>query len=490
MQYLLGIDIGTSAVKAALFNTEGSVTAAGVAAYAMYTPQPGWVEQDPNEWWAATAKTVRELIASSGISPGDIAGIGVDGQSWSAVALDGQGDVLCNTPIWMDVRAQKICEDVQVRMGDALFQISKNRFAPSYTTPKILWYQQNTGLYSRIAQVLQSNSWIVYKLTGALTQDISQSYGLHCFDMAKGRYDLETARALGIDLALLPEICACDQVVGMVTAQAAALCGLAEGTPVVAGGLDAAAATLGVGVICPGETQEQGGQAGGMSICTNVCAGDERLILSYHVTPGLWLLQGGSVGGGGVCRWFDREFGLHDFAQLDQEAAAVPPGSERLIFLPYLAGERSPIWNPHAKGVFFGLDYRKTRGHMARAALEGVAFSLRHNLEVAASAGAEASTLHAVGGAVNSRLWTQIKSDVTNHPIHAAQSDHAATLGAAILAGMGTGVFTSYEDAVTKSVRFTQTHKPNVAHKAVYDERYAEYLALYEHLKPMMGGQS
>jgi xylulokinase len=226
---------------------------------------------------------------------------------------------------------------------------------------------------------------------------------------------------------------------------------------------------------------------------------DPRLILGYHVVPGQWLLQGGTTGGGGVMRWFEREFADYErsmqqekrkssLEQLNELGEKVVPGSDGVIFLPYMAGERSPIWNPHAKGVFYGLDFSKTKGHMLRACMEGVALSLRHNLEIAEEAGAKVEVLRAMGGSANSLLWTQIKSDITGKPIVVPSSDTATTLGAAILAGVGVGFYQDYEEAVALTVKETRSHTPNPEHKEVYDQAYKKYLALYESLKELMGG--
>jgi xylulokinase len=333
-----------------------------------------------------------------------------------------------------------------------------------------------------------------------MTSDISQGYGIHCFNMRKGCWDYALRKELGIE-DVLPDIYPCHEVIGRVSHEGALESGLLEGTPVVAGGLDAACATLGVGAIHAGETQEQGGQAGGMSICMDRYAADPRLILGYHVVPGLWLLQGGTTGGGGVMRWLERELGAFErevgrklnvssFELLDELAGKVNPGSDGALFLPYMAGERSPIWSPKARGVWYGLDYSKSKGHMIRSALEGVAFSLRHNLDAAKEAGAHAEVLRSMGGAANSRLWTQIKADVTQKPIVVSHSDHATTLGAAILAGVGVGVFGSFEEAVGLAVKTRRSHAPNEAAKAVYDEAYGRYLELYESLKAFMERQT
>lgn len=498
-QYLLGIDIGTSACKVALFAQNGKVEAAVSESYPVYYPHPGWAEQNPDEWWEAVCSAIWKVISSSGIAADEIAGIGIDGQSWSAIAIDKNGEVLTNTPIWMDTRAQSICERVNAQVGaEKIFELCGNMLQPSYTTAKILWYKENMPeVYAKTYKILQSNSFIAYRLTGAITQDVSQGYGMHCFNMRTGTWDMEMCRALGISENFLPELVPCHQIIGTVTEKAAELTGLKAGTPVAAGGLDAACGTLGAGVIHPGETQEQGGQAGGMSICIDEYAADPRLILGYHVVPGQWLLQGGTTGGGGVMRWLEHEFGDYERSvavekgktslhQYNEEAEQVQAGSDGLVFLPYMAGERSPIWDPNAKGVFYGLDFSKTKGHMIRACMEGVAYSLKHNLDIAEKAGAHVKELLAVGGSANSALWMQIKSDITGKPLAVPFSDTATTLGAALLAGVGVGMYKDFEDAAAQTVKITRRYEPDLNKQEVYEKNYETYLSLYENLKELM----
>ena len=366
-EYLLGIDIGTSACKIAVFAKDGTVKATGTGDYQVYYPHPGWAEQNPEEWWEAVCDAIPRVLVKGNISPEEIKGIGIDGQSWSAIAVDKDGNVLTNTPIWMDTRATDICEEFNEKIGkDKIFELCGNSLQPSYTTAKIIWYQRNLPeVYAKTYKILQSNSYIAYKLTGVMTQDLSQGYGLHCFDMRTGTWNKEMCQEFGFSSELLPEIHACHEVIGEVNEKAAKESGLAEGTPVVAGGLDAACGTLGAGVIHSGETQEQGGQAGGMSICTDQYRADERLILGFHVVPDCWLLQGGTTGGGGVMRWLEREFGAYEREEgkrqgkssldlFNEEAAAVAPGSDGVIFLPYMSGERTPIWDRHLTVSFTG----------------------------------------------------------------------------------------------------------------------------------------
>jgi len=486
--YLLGIDIGTSACKVAIFEKSGAVVAQSNQPYQLYYPNPGWVEQDADEWWRAICNGIKDVLAKSGIAPTDIAGIGIDGQSWSAIPVDQEGNALARTPIWMDTRARDICDRVKADVGfERIFSVAGNDFLPSYTTPKMLWFkEQAPDIYKKTYKFMQSNSYIALKLTGVMSMDLSQGYGIHFFKMDDCTVDADLAKELGLSADQIPELYECHDIVGKVTAQAAALTGLAEGTPVVAGGLDAACGTLGAGVYLPGQTQEQGGQAGGMSICVDHALAHPKLILSPHVVPGMWLLQGGTVGGGGTLRWFKQEFGADSsFDELTALAEPIATGSDGVIFLPYMAGERSPIWNPDAKGVYYGLGFDKTKGHMVRATLEGVAYSLEHNLRVAAEAGAEVEELIAMGGASNSRLWTQIKADVTGKTIKVPTSDTATTLGAAILAGVGVGVYAGFEEAINETIVITRVQEPDPAAHEQYQKYMQMYLDLSEAMTPI-----
>jgi xylulokinase len=489
-ELLLGIDIGTSACKVAVFDPHGKVIAQTNKPYRVYYPESGWAEQDPEEWWSAICAGIRDVLASDGVSADAIAAIGVDGQSWSAIPVDKDGKVLDRTPIWMDTRARDICTKTKRFVGeDRIFEIAGNDFLPSYTTPKMLWFKETKPeIFGKTALFLQSNSFIVYKLTGVMSQDMSQGYGIHFFDMKKLAYDEKLADKLALPVSLVPPLYNCDEIVGEVSAAAASLTGLKAGTPVVAGGLDAACGTLGAGVYEVGQTQEQGGQAGGMSICTDHALAHKKLILSAHVVPGMWLLQGGTVGGGGTLKWFKQEFGQNvSFDDLTAEAEKIAPGSDGVIFLPYMAGERSPIWDPDAKGVFYGLSFDKTRGHMIRALLEGVAFSVQHNLLTAEETGAKVGSLNAMGGSANSVLWTQIKADVTGRTINVPTSDTATTLGAAILAGIGCGLYKDYKQAVDETIVITRVQEPDMKNHEIYKKSMELYLELYEDLKHTFG---
>ena len=488
-EYILGIDIGTSACKIAVFDKSGEIIATETGAYKVYYPKEGFVEQKPFEWWTVICDTVKSVITRGNINPGDIKAVGIDGQSWSAIMLDKNGEIIFDNPIWMDTRSAEICEELKRSIGEkAIFDVCGNPVAPTYTSPKLIWFKRNyPEIYNKTHKVLQSNSYIVYKLTGQISQDLSQCYGFHFFDMRKRQWNIELAKEMGIDINLLPDISNCHDIVGEVTGEAANLTGLLEGTPVVAGGLDAACGTLGAGVIDDGQTQEQGGQSGGMSICLEKYKSHEKLIMCSHVVPDRWLLQGGTVGGGGSFKWLKENFFKDiNFAEMDTLAASTPCGADGLVFLPYMAGERSPIWDAKAKGVFYGIDYSKNRGHFIRAVMEGVAYSLLHNTKTAEEADSFINIMYSTGGSANSDVWTQIKSDVTNMPIGVPSSDTSTTLGAALLAGVAVGIYSDFHDAVKNSVSIKKTYNPNAENHEIYKKGYKIYLEIYENLKNTM----
>lgn len=493
---LLAIDIGTSGCKVTFFNLDGEVIASETKTYKTYYAEKNKVEHIANDWWDAVCISIKKIITEKNINTNNIKGVGIDGLGWALIPIDREGNVLRNIMIWLDRRAEEEAEWMKKKCGEKrLNNISGNPVDPSYITPKILWMKKHEPeLYSKTYKFLNSNSYIAYKLTGEISQDYSQGYGFHFFDINTGKYDADISSELGIDLDLFPPIVNCHDIVGGITKKAALETGLKIGTPVVAGGLDAACCTLGAGVLHVGETQEQGGQAGGMSICIDTPLAHPKLILGYHVIPNMWLLQGGTVGGGGTLNWFNRELGAYEkqislekgcnsFEIMSKEATKISEGSDGLIFLPYMAGERSPIWDSNAKGAFIGLGFSKTRAHMIRSIMEGVGYSLEHNLKTAKEVDANIDKLVSVGGSANSFVWTQLKSDITGKKIDVPLSDHATTLGAAILAGVGTGHYKNFEEAVKKTVRIVRTHNPNMINHEKYKKYYKIYEGLYGNLK-------
>lgn len=494
----LGVDIGTSGCRTIAVDSGGSTLAVAAAAYPLATPAPGHVEQDPRDWIEGALATITEVCGSGAFQPGEVRGIGVDGQSWACVPVAEDGTVLANTPIWMDTRCQSICDELLARVPAAdILGLAGNRLSPSYSTAKAIWFErEQPEVFSRTRWFLQCNSVVVHALTGVASQDHSQGYGWHFIDVAGGRIDRAAAARLGVDPDRVPEPVEPSAVVGSVTAAIARRTGLPEGTPVVAGGLDAACGTLGAGVVRPGQTQEQGGQAGGMSIAMASPVADERLILSRHVVPGLWLLQGGTVAGSASLAWLARVVGAAEqhvadtrgtglYEEISALAATAPAGSDGLVFLPYLSGERSPIWDADARGAFIGLHLGTGRAQLYRAVMEGVAMALRHNLEVASAAGAGVAELLAIGGATKSPVWMQVKADVTGLPMVVSANENATPLGAAMLAAIGADGADA-ETLVDRWVQRSTSYHPDPASAKTYDRLYRIYADLYPRLADTM----
>jgi len=500
---LLGIDVGTSGLKAVVYDAEeASPVAFASGEYPLEFPFRGAVEQDARLWWKATVaalSSLKQKLAERGRNLGEIRAVGVGGQGWSCLPVDEKGEPLRPSMIWLDRRAEEECDYLRREFGDnAILEISGNRIDPAYVTPKQLWLKKHQPqIFRKARYFLQSESYIVFKLTGRFTQNLSSGYGFYFFDIARGEWRADIAERMGIPIEKHPEIYDCSEVVGEVTTESAEETGLRRGTPVVAGGLDAACATLGAGVYLRGQTQDQGGTAGGMSICVDEPLRHPDLILGFHVVPRMWLLQGGTVAGGASLNWFRDTFGVSpdlksqnpdadDFELLSMEAAESEAGSGGVIFLPYLAGERSPLWDSAACGVFFGLSFTTKRCQIVRAVMEGAAFALRHNLETAATVGAEVTELYGVGGATRSEVWCQIKSDITGKPMHIPSISEGTTLGAAILAGKGVGVFREIADGVRLMVKRSRSHLPRAELKSIYDRLYGIYLKLYPALRESM----
>lgn len=484
-KYILAIDIGTSGCKISLFDIYGEVVGSYLGEYKTYYDRSNIVEQDATDWWRQVCLGIKHIKQTSEIDVHNIVGIGVDGHSWACLPVGQDGVLLRRAMIWLDRRAESQVQYLKDSIGaTTLLNTNGNPPDAAYVTPKILWMKDNEpDIYKKTYQFLQSNSYIVYQLTGVFSQDYSQGYGFSFFNIHTGTWDLDMAQELGISLDLLPPLYHCHQVVGHVTKAAARATGLVEGIPVVAGGLDAACSTLGAGVYQPGQTQEQGGQAGGMSIQVAEPLIHPKLILGYHVIPNQWLLQGGTVGGGGVLRWFKQEMDIPSYEIMSNAAAEINPGSEGLLFLPYMAGERSPIWNSNARGVWFGMSYNKSKAHLIRSMMEGVGYSLLHNLETAAEVDAKVLELRGVGGSANSDVWMQIKADITGKRIVIPYADHATSLGAAMLAGVGVGIYRDFPEAVSKNVKVTRVYEPNFDNHKLYQKYYKLYLTLYSQLE-------
>lgn len=500
MTYFLGIDVGTSSLKTGLWRADGHLAARAARSYPTNRPSPTWAEQNPLDWWKALCETVQQALHDGGVRASEIAGIGIDSTGWTFVPVDQAGVPLYAAPIWQDRRAQR--EAALLRQhpdAERLVQLSANPLDEAYATAKVQWLRaHHPDVYDRTDQFLISSGFLVRKLTDVNSCDHSQAYAFHCFDVRRARWDEAAADSLGIDLAKLPPLFPSCQVVGEVTASAAAETGLAAGIPVIAGGLDAAVGAFGSGVARAGLTADQGGTAFGLSIALDHVIVEPRLIFSPHVLPNLYLLQGGTVGGG-TFDWFRRQFGQAEqvaadllgqdvYSLMTAEADRSVPGANGLIFLPYMSGERSPIWDSDARGLFLGLSYGTQRADLIRAMMEGCVFAVYHNMQVAVEAGAQITEWIGIGGAANSPGWCQLKADITNRPFTVARRATGElgdnTLGLAVMAGSGTGQYADPVETIEQFLPQRQIYQPDARRHAIYQDLFPIYRSAYDRLKP------
>ncbi|HEX6231179.1 MAG TPA: xylulokinase [Actinomycetota bacterium] len=489
MSHVLGLDVSTTATKAVLLDREGTVRAVASVGYPYQTPRPLWSEQDPHVWWEASVGAVGAALADSGLRGDDVEAVGLTGQMHGLVALGRRGEVLRPAILWNDQRTAAECDLIRETLGrDRLIRVTGNDALPGFTAPKLLWVRRHEPeVWSEIAHVLLPKDLVRLRLTGDHAVDRADGAGTLLFDLAARDWSSEVLEALGIDPGWLPRTFEGPEVTGAVSDEAAAATGLRSGTPVVAGGGDQAAAAVGVGAVEPGILSISLGTSGVVFATTEGPAiePEGRLHAFCHSVPGRWHVMGVMLSAAGSLRWFrDALAPGVGFDDLVEEARDVPPGSDGLLFLPYLTGERTPHPDPLARGAFVGLTVRHGRPHLTRAVLEGVAFGLRDSLELMRSAGtAGASQARATGGGSTSPLWRQILADVLRTPVATTSTTEGAAQGAAILAAVGSGWFPTVEEACGAFVEVAGATEPS-PDAAAYPSHYDRYRGLYPALAP------
>jgi xylulokinase len=496
--YLLGIDVGTTGSKALLIGTDGAVKASATAEYPMFTPQPLWAEQDPAHWWAATVTSVRQVLEEGGVEPGEVAGVGLTGQMHGLVLLDAHGEVLRPCIMWNDQRTASQCAAITQKVGvERVLQLTGNPVLPGFTAPKLIWVREHEPeVYQRIATVLLPKDYVRYRLTGGFFGEVSDASGTSLFDVGRRRWSDEMLEALGVLREWLPEVTESPVVSARVSAGAARETGLLEGTPVVGGGGDQAAQAVGTGIVAEGVVSVTIGTSGVVFAASDTyrVEPEGRLHAFCHAVPGLWHLMGVMLSAGGSFRWYRdtlgemervraEESGQDAYDLLTEAAAKAPPGCEGLLFLPYLSGERTPYPDPNARGVFCGLTLRHNKAHLTRAVLEGVTYGLRDSLELMRALGLSIEQVRASGGGARSPLWRQILADVFDTEIVTVNVTEGAAYGAALLAGVGAGVYGSVAEACDMVIQMTGRTQPGPA-VPVYEDYYPRYRALYPALAP------
>jgi xylulokinase len=476
---VVGLDIGTTGVKALSLSADGDVVGTATRGYELSTPRPGWAEQDPDDWLRAAESALAEVAAGR-----EVAGIGFSGQMHGLVVVDDDGQVIRPAILWNDQRTAAECSEIEARIGlERLIALTGNRALPGLTAPKLLWLRRHEpDAYARIARVMLPKDYVRLGLTGEWAIDASDASGTLLLDVGRRDWSSEVVDALELPHVWLPPVLESPERAGRLTASDTAL----RGTPVAAGAGDQPAAAVGVGATRPGTLSVVLGTSGVVLAPLPAYEHDAeaRVHAFCHALPGTWQAMGVMLSAAGSLQW------LHDtmargvaFDALVAEAEAWAPGVEGLLFLPYLAGERTPHADPDARGAFVGLELRHDRGALVRAVLEGVAFGLRDSLDLLRALGVEAATARVSGGGARSGSWLRIVASVLGIPLELTESEEGSALGAALLGGVAGGVFADVDEAVGRCVRVTETVEPDPDWQDAYREAHERYQALYPALR-------
>jgi xylulokinase len=497
MDYWLGMDVGTTGTRALLADEHGRVVAAQSTEHEpIRMERPQWAEQDPNDWWAAAQKAIRAVLREAGVAGAAVRGIGLTGQMHGLVLLDDAGRVLGPALIWCDQRSQEQVDWINARVGaDNVLRYTCNPALTGFTAPKLLWVRQyRPQVFEKARRMLLPKDYLRFCLTGEYATEVSDASGTALFDVAERCWSRAMISGLGLDASLLPRVEESTVVTGRVSAAAAASTGLAPGTPVVGGGGDQAAGGVGNGVVEAGIVSCTIGSSGVVFAAADSPAYDPRgrVHTFCHAVPGKWHVMGVTQGAGLSLRWFRDQFGSSfaaandSYDALTAAAAAVPAGAGGLIFLPYLMGERTPHLDSDARGGWIGLTAAHTRAHLARAILEGVAFSLRDTLEIFGELQVPVRQIRLAGGGARSPLWRRIQADVFGCPCAVLKNTEGAAYGAALLAMVGTGRFASVAEACAHCIAIAEEIAVDTRHRARYAQLYESYVALYAALRETM----
>ncbi|MEO7192774.1 MAG: xylulokinase [Vicinamibacterales bacterium] len=482
------MDIGTSGSRALVVDDAGVIVASATSGHAPFTsPGPAWAEQDPADWWRAAQEAVREVLGRSGVAAGQIACVGLSGQMHGAVLLDQNGDVLRPSIIWCDQRTATECRWLEREVGAArLLELTANPALTNFTLTKLLWVRTHEPeVWARVRHVLLPKDYVRYRLSGVFAIDVADASGTLMLDVAQRQWSAEMLRAAGIAPEILPEVFESTDVCARISREAAACTGLREGTPIVAGAGDQAAGAVGMGITRPGAVSVTIGTSGVVFAATERPALDikGRIHTFCHAIPGRWHVMGVTQAAGLSLRWLRDQWqhGSDDAAyeRMTAEAASAPVGSDGVMWAPYLMGERTPHCDPSVRASLVGLAASHTRGHVVRAVLEGVAFSLRDTFEIFAELGVPVARIRVGGGGARSPLWREIQAAVYGHAVETVAAEEGAAYGAAILAGVGAGVWPSVDQACDTVVRSAALTSAKPADAALMNTQYRAYRRIY-----------
>ena len=487
--YFLGIDTSTTSSKALLIDEKGEVIAVASSPHTLQTPKPLWSEQDPREWWEAASASIKSVFEKAGVGGEGVGAVGLTGQMHGLVLLDEAGNVLRPAILWNDQRTQSQCDEIHQIIGKEKFiQITGNVALTGFTAPKILWVKENEpDVFAKVRHVLLPKDYVRFKLTGEYAMDKADGAGTVLFDLKLRDWSDEVLSTLDIPRVWMPKTFEGTEFTGSISEEAAALTGLKVGTPVVAGGGDQAAGAVGVGAVEPNIIGLTVGTSGVVFATTPsaLIEPEGRLHAFCHAVPGMWHFMGVMLSAAGSLQWY-RDTLAPDvsFDDLLKDAESIPAGSEGLLFLPYLSGERTPHPDPLARGAFIGLTLRHSRAHMTRAVLEGVAFGLKDSFTLIQNAGlGEITQVRASGGGTKGALWRQIMASVLNAELVTVNSAEGGAYGAALLAGVGAGAWEDVATACRECIKITGSTLPEAGDVDKYRDAYAVYQELYPVLK-------
>ena len=482
----IGVDIGTTGARAVAADERGRVVAVRTADYALLTPRPGWTEQDPGEWWRAAREV---LAATAKASDGEIVGIGLTGQMHGSVFVDRAGDVIRPALLWNDQRTGVQCEEITERVGAArLVEITGNPALTGFQAPKILWLRdEEPANFERVDHVLLPKDLVRFRLTGELATDASDAAGTLLMDLGARTWSEEILDAVDLPAGWFPPVLESPDPTGVVRADLAEELGLPTGLPVAAGGGDNAAAAIGTAVTADGIMSSSIGTSGVLFAHAEEPAVDPsgRIHAFAHAVPKKYCLLAVTLSAGGSLRWWRDVTGVK-YDELVAEAVTVPAGSEGLVFLPYLTGERTPHLDPSARGAFLGLTARHSRAHMTRALMEGVLFSLRDGLEIMRDLGVRPTQIRAIGGGASSSLWLQLQADVYGATVRRLEIEEGAAYGAALLGHVAAGTYADVEEAASVVRTLDEVTEPDQGSSDSYREQYAIFRELYGTLRDDM----
>ena len=490
----LGMDVGTGGTRAVLVDEQGQVVAEAASEHAPFrSPHPRWAEQDPADWWRAAQTAIRSLLTTSGVSPSDIGAIGLTGQMHGAVMLDAEGRVLRSSLIWCDQRTDAQCDWLHERIGrERLIELTCNPALPNFTLTKLLWVRDHESeIFKRIAHVLCPKDYVRFQLTGAYAMDVQEASGTLLLDVTHRRWSSEVARIAGIDESWLPQLFESPEVCAHVSPEASAATGLVAGTPVVAGAGDQGAGAVGMGILQPGSVSATIGTSGVVFAATAAPTKDPhgRLHTFCHAVPGRWHVMGVTQAAGLSLRWLrDVVAPGASYDVLTAEAVKVPAGSEGLVWAPYLLGERTPHLDSQATAAFYGITASHTRGHLARAVLEGVAYSLKDTFTLFAELGIPVQGVRLGGGGARGQLWRSIQASIYGYNSDVLVAEEGAAFGAALLAGVGAGAWADTDAACATAIRVAEQITPDPLTAANYSDAYKVYRRLYPALRSIREG--